>query len=384
MDGPFIYSKYVTGKSNIGRGADTGIFCNLLAQGENIVIYEPPRTGKMSLVRQAFMNMKASGTEFIPVTFSLLNTRNAADLALGLGSAILRGCCNTPDEYADAVEKLLPDTHFVFDRSKFASDGSILSLNWDPDDNDFRAVFSLPYSAALHKGTRIYVLLEEFQNIMLTGDGDRLCGILQNIFQNTDRAAGTAASYIFCGSQVNAMHDIFGVRKLFYRQVERVSLRQIETTEIIEHVTRGFSASGKVIDRDLLLGVCRLFRNNICYINHFAAICDSLTRGYIMEPTLNSALDIIISIHEPRFISIMNDLTTFQVNLLKAILHGHTKFTSSEVIEEYGLNSSANVRRLKDALCKKEIASFDENGNPTIIDPLFEYWAKTRYYGMKI
>jgi len=180
------------------------------------------------------------------------------------------------------------------------------------------------------------------------------------------------------------MHEIFGVKKYFYRQVERLEVSQIETREIIEYITRGFLTTGKVIDKDLLLGTCTLFRNNIWYINHFASICDSLTRGYIMEPILNEALDILISIHEPRFEKIMNDLTTFQLSLLKAILCGHNKFTSTEVIEEYKLNSSANVKRLKDALSKKEIIYFKDDNHPIVLDPLFEYWASNFYFGLKI
>jgi hypothetical protein len=79
----------------------------------------------------------------------------------------------------------------------------------------------------------------------------------------------------------------------------------------------------------------------------------------------------------------MSDLTTFQVNLLRAIVDGHTRFSSAEVIRNYSLNSSANVRRLKDALCKKEIITFDEDDNPHIIDPLFEYWVTRTYFGKK-
>jgi DNA-binding IclR family transcriptional regulator len=78
----------------------------------------------------------------------------------------------------------------------------------------------------------------------------------------------------------------------------------------------------------------------------------------------------------------MNDLTTFQVQLLRAILEGHTRFSSAEVIRQYGLNSSANVRRLKDALCKKEIVTFDEDDNPLILDPLFEYWVRKYYFNL--
>ncbi len=90
------------------------------------------------------------------------------------------------------------------------------------------------------------------------------------------------------------------------------------------------------------------------------------------------------AIHEPRFVATMNDLTTFQVSMLRAILDGHSKFTSSEVIESYGLNSSANVRRLRDALCKKEVVFFNEGGKAQVLDPLFEYWARRFYFKMKI
>ena len=79
----------------------------------------------------------------------------------------------------------------------------------------------------------------------------------------------------------------------------------------------------------------------------------------------------------------MADLTGFQISLLKATLAGCKRFSSAEVIEKYHLNSSANVRRIKDALCKKEILSFDEDDNPSVIDPLFEYWAKTSFFGIE-
>ena len=130
----------------------------------------------------------------------------------------------------------------------------------------------------------------------------------------------------------------------------------------------------------MLLGMCRLFRNNLWYINHFIAICDSMSKGYIVEATLLDALDSLISIHEPKFTATVNNLTTFQLSLLRAILDGNTKFSSSDIIKKYSLNSSANVKRLKDALCKKEIVTFGENDEPIILDPLFEYWVRKYFF----
>jgi hypothetical protein len=92
------------------------------------------------------------------------------------------------------------------------------------------------------------------------------------------------------------------------------------------------------------------------------------------------ALRTIISIHEPRFYAIVNDLTDHQLSLLLAILDGVTRFSASEVIERYRLNSSANVRRVKDALKKKEVITFNEKDEPVIIDPLFEYWVSNHFF----
>ena len=75
----------------------------------------------------------------------------------------------------------------------------------------------------------------------------------------------------------------------------------------------------------------------------------------------------------------VNDLTDHQMSLMRAVLDGVVKFSASDVIEKYHLNSSANVRRVKDALKKKEILTFNEKDEPVILDPLFEYWL-IKYY----
>ena len=79
----------------------------------------------------------------------------------------------------------------------------------------------------------------------------------------------------------------------------------------------------------------------------------------------------------------MNDLTDHQLSFVKAVLDGVVKFSSSEVIERYRLNSSANVRRVKDALKKKEVLTFNEKEDPVILDPLFEYWIRKHYFEME-
>lgn len=381
MDSPFLYNRYVTGQHFIGRKDERAILGNLLSQSENVVIWEPFGTGKKSLVHQVFTKMKVDGDRFSVGEMTALDIREGEAFVKRLGAAVIRLVASTPDEYEGIVTKYLEGTHFVFDRKAFSDLDVILSTNWDLDDNDLKAVLRLPYALAAERGEKTFMIIDEFQNLDLAGDGVRIFKLMEQVMDEVKAEGLRIFSYIFIGSQVNAMEDIFIKRHFFYRRATRLKLGKVDEREIVEHIIKGFLASGKVIDRDLISGACRLFKCNLFYVNHFTSICDSLSKGYIMEPVLLEALATVIAINRGRFVAMMNDLTTFQVSLLKAVIDGYTKFSTAEVIRKYSLNSSANVRRLKDALMKKEILSFvGEDGRPVILDPLFEYWLRNYYF----
>ena len=157
-----------------------------------------------------------------------------------------------------------------------------------------------------------------------------------------------------------------------------------EAKDITERILRGFLSSGKVVERAQIDRVCRTLGNNLWYINHFMSICDHLSKGYITEPVLQEAMDTMISLSLPRFCSIVNDLTDYQINLLRAVAEGQSRFSSADMIRRYGLSSSANVKRIKDALSKKEIVTFSDTDEASIIDPLFEFWVKKYFFRQEI
>ena len=380
MDTPFPYDRFVTGKDFIGRKSDCTILSNLLSQGEHVVLIEPPRSGKTSLVQQALYSMRFSTKVFTVGQFSVLNIRTVDDFLLRYGSTVIRLVASTPDEYARVVEKYLAGTHFVFDRNAFADRDELLSRGWDLDAADVKAVLRLPFLLAQERTNPLLLIIDEFQNVNLTEDGYRVLRALDEVIREEADAGHKRFSFVFSGSMVNAMKEIFESSRLFYRRVTRVPLSQVDEREISDHVIKGFLAGGKVMEKNLLIGACRLFKNNLWYINHFSAICNSMSKGYIMEPVLVDALSCLISAHEPRFRAMMNGLTAFQVSLLRATVEGNTRFSASEVIRRYSLNSSANVKRVKDALMKKEILTFDSEDKPEFQDPLFEYWIRKYYF----
>ena len=381
MDTPFIYDKHVTGRYFIGRRSECMILGNLLKAGEHVSIYEPPKTGKMSLVHQTLFNLRNDGHQFIVAFVDMLNVRTLSEFLIKFGTSVMKSVASTPEEYDAMVRDYLDGTHFVFDRVRFTTYEELVSLNWNPDMNDVRKMLELPVRIAQIKGLPYFVVLKEFQNLMNADEYDDVFKLMEQMMKERDRSNPHQAVYVMSGAMVNAMKFIFEEKRYFYRQVNHVALMPVDEKEIIEHVVKGFlNGMGKSFDRNLAMGACELFKCNLWYMNHLAAICDALSKGFVTETMMTDALNSMIAVHEPRFVSIINDLTDHQLSLLRAVLDGVIKFSASDVIEKYRLNSSANVRRVKDALKKKEVLTFNEKDEPVILDPLFEYWVSNIYF----
>ena len=75
MDTPFVYNEYVTEKNFIGRSTERKILANLIKAGEHVSIYEPPKTGKMSLLMQVFSDLRNERTQFLVAMVDMLIVR---------------------------------------------------------------------------------------------------------------------------------------------------------------------------------------------------------------------------------------------------------------------------------------------------------------------
>lgn len=378
MASAFVYDKYVTGRNFIGRKMDCTILSNLLEAGENIYMYGPPESGKMSLVQQTLFNMRMAGKQFSIAQVDLYNVRTTDEFMQKLGSSVIRSCSAVPEDYPGLISRYLSGTHFVFDAMRYSTCGEVVSLNWDLDENDIRTMLMLPQLVAADRSQPFYLIVSDFQNLLMGEEYERLFAVMEGVMREKPR--DNRSCFVLMGSQVNAMKFIFEEKRWFWRLVNHIQLQPVEDRDIIEHVVKGFASGGKVIERELILGACKLFRSDMWRINHFFAICDSMSKGYINEAILMEALRTLIAVHEPYFKAIINDLTDHQVSLLKAVMDGVVKFSASDVIEKYRLNSSANVRRVKDALKKKEVLTFNEKDEPVVLDPLFEYWLEKSYF----
>ncbi len=380
MNTPFIYDRYVTNRDFVGRKSDCTALTNLIETDENVVMYAPPKSGKRSLIQQVLFTMRLDGKRFVSANLNMFNIRTSRDFLVKFGNAVVRSVATTPHEYAEIASKFLGGTHFHFDSGRLADLDEVLSLDGEAGEADIKALFELPMRLAERGGERMVVVMEEFQSVLLFEDSDAVLGAMEKAFAAIKENGNGGCNYIITGSKVNAMKYIFEKRKFFHRLVERFKLGSLNEKDVVDHLRRGFMKVGKELEKEQALGACSLFQCNIWYLNHFSSICNSLAIGYINEGVMMDALNALISIHEPRLMATMGSLTDNQISFLKAVLDGVVKFSSAEIIAKYGLHSSANVKRVREALLKKEVITDGEGGRMVFLDPLFEYWIRSRFF----
>ena len=89
MDTPFPYDKFVTGKNFIGRKSECTVLSNLIAQHAHVALYEPPKTGKTSLIQQSMQSTRFTQRANIVGQFSVLNIRTIDGFLTRSGSTVI-------------------------------------------------------------------------------------------------------------------------------------------------------------------------------------------------------------------------------------------------------------------------------------------------------
>lgn len=306
MESPFTYNCTASGNSFLARKKEVSQTVLNIRSRVHTVIYEPPKTGKQSLI-----DMAVSQSGLTPACIDMIGMIDADEL--------LRALQDTSDH------------------------------------------------------TIIYI--KNFQNLLRLPDWEKTAAVLSHSMQKED-----APVYILSGSGINAMKHIFEEKKLFYRQYERVRLSPIDERSVTDHIIRTFLKVGRVVEQSQAERIYNTADGHPWYIWQIADTCFNLTKGYLSDSIITEAVDSLLYTHSVRFQETVDNLSRYQLYFLKAVFDGITKVSSSDVIERYRLNSSANVHRIKEALTKKEVISIDAQDTPTIIDPIFRLWLERFYF----
>jgi hypothetical protein len=105
---------------------------------------------------------------------------------------------------------------------------------------------ALPRRLHERDGRRVLVVFDEFQDVL--GAQDRADAVIRSEIQHH----GDAASYVFAGSHVGMMRELFAdKRRAFYGQATPVELPPLAPGNVADYVARRFEASGRAVGATL-------------------------------------------------------------------------------------------------------------------------------------
>ncbi len=374
MESPFEYNQPVYGTNFVGRKKEVSEICSLLRERNNILIFGQARIGKKSLIYNSLETLRSESYDFTLSNFNLFNVRCVEALMLKFVNSIFACFSISGTEGNNILKKYLPSAPYMI-----ANNDNSISVTYTKksllSDSQILEILKFPDLIAKEYNTHIIIYLEQFQDILLFDDAHRVLKLIEQGWQNLSNT-----NFIITGERINAMKEIFEMRKYFYKFAYKIEIIPIDEDIFADYIIKGFLKTGKVISRDLALQIFNIVGGDPWYAQHLASICYDNTKGYLSEQIFEKAVWCLINLHDFQFHSVTFGLTRHQLRFIKAILAGVTKFSSVDILDKYNLNSSANVNRVKEALLKKEIITFNGTKEATFMDPLFKLWLIKYFY----
>lgn len=372
MENPFVFGKTVGKADFCNRTRDIEFMHHQFNTNANTILISPRRWGKSSLVEEAARRYKHDSVRFAFI-----------DLFK----------CRTPEEFYEAyVQALFKATNSKMDEAfQFANKwlkGLLPHLSFQPDPNtEFSIKFlaspsvkddeiiNLSQTIALKKGVRIVLCVDEFQNVNHFPNPEDFQKKLRSYWQRHDKV-----HYCLYGSKRHLMSQLFESSDLpFYKFGAVHYLKKIDIAEWAHFVSNKFKRTGKEISTDQIKSICEAMESHSYYTQNAFQILWYISGDKVKNSDVDATLVRLSEQNELQFHKVVEGLTTYQLNFLKALCSGMENLHSREAIEMFSLGTTATIQRSIQALLQKDV--IDVMGKEiTLVDPAFKWWFKKNFF----
>ncbi|MCU0318936.1 MAG: ATP-binding protein [Flavobacteriales bacterium] len=376
---PFRIGTLVMGDSFVDRTHTRKHLRANFRSGINTVIISPRRWGKSSLIRQVALDMaRERNVRFAFV--DLFHVRTEQEFLERTTEAVIKALGRTLEQRMTDVKEfvrgVIPQISFGVDpQSEFS-----LKFDLPNGRRSMTELLDLPERMAQAKGVRLVLCIDEFQNIAHLPDPTGFQKMLRASWQHQK-----AVCHVIYGSKRHMMMDLFNTQSMpFFRFGDLLFLDKIKRTDWVPFIQGRFASVKKTISRETADHIAMRMQDHSYHVQMLGHASWLRTNGRTCtRTTVDTALKDLLDQHDALYHRLVDDLTTPQLNYLRALLNGVEKFTSKDTLRRYDLGSSGNVKRVTDALENKEILDFV--GKETEwIDPLFKIWLEERYWGSRL
>ncbi len=234
---PFRYSEPVPVEDLIDRDAEADELLRRADEGNNSRLVAPRRFGKTSLLRRVIHDADQAGWATVYVDF--FGVLTLADIAQRIERAYADQLRGRLASWFAGARRLLRPTFRAGGGPLPAGVEIAVDAQSEPPLLDRLA---LPRRLHERHGTRTLVVFDEFQDVLSATD--RVDAVIRSEIQHH----GDAASYVFAGSHVGMMRELFADRRrAFYGQAAPVALPPLPPDDVATYIATRFEQTGRDI-----------------------------------------------------------------------------------------------------------------------------------------
>jgi hypothetical protein len=238
---PFRYSEPVPVEDLMDRETETEELLRRAEEGNNSRLVAPRRYGKTSLLRRVIHDADRAGWATVYVDF--FGVLTLADIAGRIERAYAEQLRGRLASWFAGARSMLRPTFRAGGGPLPAGVEVTLDAQTEPPLLDRLA---LPRRLHERHGTRTLVVFDEFQDVLAATD--RADAVIRSEIQHH----GDAASYIFAGSHLGMMRDLFADRRrAFYGQAAPVELPPLSSEDVAAYIAARFEQTGRDVGRAL-------------------------------------------------------------------------------------------------------------------------------------
>lgn len=232
---PFPYSRPVSADDLLDRDQEAESLLRNAEAGSDSRLVAPRRYGKTSLLRR--LQRDAERLDWATVYVDFFGVLTLADIAERIELAYARQLQGPLRSWFVGARRRLRPTLTAGGGPVPASVGVSIDAQAEAPLLDRLA---LPRRLHERDGRRVLVVFDEFQDVLAAQD--RSDAVIRSEIQHH----GDAASYVFAGSHVGMMRELFAdKRRAFYGQAAPVSLPPLSPDDVAGFLDERFAATGR-------------------------------------------------------------------------------------------------------------------------------------------
>jgi len=373
MGKAFVYGMSVEGENFTDRELETKRLKLNFENGINSILISPRRIGKTSLVKKVMSTIDAPNVK--TVYLDIYNCRTEYDFYEKFASSVIQATATQTDKMIETAKEFIMSITPKIIYSPIPNTDFALSLGISSKTNTPEEILNLPERIAEKRNIKIVVCIDEFQQIGEMADSLTIQKTIRSSWQHHRHT-----SYCLFGSKQHLMMNLFYSRNMpFYQFGDMFFLKKIPTEKWVPFIVDRFQKAGKHITEEFAQKICHTVDNYSSYVQQLAWNVFAVSDNEVTETSLNEGIEATIAQVSPLFVEQTSSLTSYQLNFIRAICHGHHKdFGKREVTSTFDLGSRSNLVKLKETLTHREIIDTDESGI-VLADPLFELWFKRHF-----